>query len=329
MTFSTFPATSRMTLVTLDAVNQASRVIAGKAYRTPMVRSTNLSAMVGVDLYLKLEPMQKTGSFKVRGAINKVATLTADERARGVVTFSAGNHGQGLAWAATHAGVRCTVVSPATAVKSKVEAMRAYGSDVIQTSGDLFATVEQLQHEHGYAFVSPFDDPYIIAGAGTVTDEIYDDLPDADAILFGIGGGGLASGAAAVSRARRPEARLIGVEPEGACAMRQSIDKGEPVKLNPPPKTVADGLAAPMAGPLTFAHVRDLGVEVIVLPDAAIVEAMWLMIERAKVLTEPAAAAGFAALLQQAITPALPAGSKVVVIVSGGNVDRERLKALG
>lgn len=318
-----------MTLVTLDAVKQAGRVIAGKAYRTPMVRSKNLSAMVGLDLYLKLEPMQKTGSFKVRGAINKVAALTDEERKRGVVTFSAGNHGQGLAWAATNAGVKCTVVSPATAVRSKVEAMRAYGSEVIQTSGDLFATVQDLQTKHGYALVSPFDDPHIIAGAGTVTDEIYDDLPDADAIVFGIGGGGLASGAAVVSRARRPAARIIGVEPEGACSMRQSLDTGEPVKLNPPPKTLADGLAAPFSGPVTFAHVRDLGVEVFVLPDAPIIEAMWLMIERAKVLTEPAAGAGFAALLQQAVKPALPAGSKVVLIVSGGNVDRERLKALG
>ena len=318
-----------MTLVSLSDVKHARDLIAGKVYRTPIVHSKNLSAIVGLDLYLKLEPMQKTGSFKVRGAINKIAALTADERKRGVVTMSAGNHAQGVAWAATNAGVKSAFVMPANAVRSKVEATRAYGGEVFQTDGVLMDALRQLQADRGLAYVPPFDDPHVIAGAGTVTDEIYDDLPDADAIVFGIGGGGLASGAAVVSRARRPTARLIGVEPEGACAMRQSLDKGEPVTLNPLPKTIADGLAAPFAGPLTLAHVRDLGVEVFVLPDAPIVEAMWLLIERAKVLTEPAAAAGFAALLQKVVQPAIPAGSKVVLIISGGNVDRERLKLLG
>lgn len=317
-----------MTLVSLADVRRARDVIAGRAQRTPLVRSTNLGAMVGLDIYLKLEPMQKTGSFKVRGAINKIAALTPDERKRGVVTISAGNHAQGVAWAATNAGVKSAFVMPADAVRGKVEATRAYGGEVFQTGGVLMDTLRQLQKERGLAFVPPFDDPLIIAGAGTVADEIYDDLPDADAIVFGIGGGGLASGSAVVSRARRASARLIGVEPAGACAMRQSLDKGEPVTLNPLPKTAADGLAAPFAGQLTLAHVRDLGVEVLVLPDAPIIEAMWLLIERAKVLAEPAAGAGFAALLQQAVQPALAPGSKVVVIVSGGNVDRERLRSL-
>ena len=318
-----------MTLVSLDDVKAARAQISGKAYRTPLVHSKNLSAMLGVELYLKLEPMQKTGSFKVRGAINKVAALSADERKRGVVTISAGNHAQGVAWAATNAGVKSAFVMPADAVRSKVEATRAYGGEVFQTDGALMDKLLELQAERGLAFVPPFDDPHIIAGAGTVTDEILDDLPDADAIVFGIGGGGLASGAAVVARARRPSARLIGVEPEGACAMRQSLDKGEPVKLNPLPKTMADGLAAPFAGPLTFEHVRDLGVEVYVLPDAPIIAAMWLLMERAKVVTEPAASAGFAGLLERVAQPALAPGSKVVFIVSGGNVDRERLKALG
>ena len=316
-----------MSLVTIEQVRSARDVIAGKVYRTPMVHSRNLSAIVGVDVYLKLEPMQKTGSFKVRGAINKVAHLTPDEKQRGVIALSAGNHAQAVAMAATSAGVKSVFVMPANAVKSKVEATRNYGGEVHQTPGDLMTVVKRLQAERGLTLVHPFDDPYVIAGAGTVADEILDDLPDADAILFGIGGGGLASGTAVVARARRPQLRLVGVEPDGACAMRQSLDKGEAVYLDPPPRTaVVDALGAPFAGKLNYEHVRDLGVEVLVLEDAKIVEAMWLLIERAKILTEPAAAAGFAALLHKAVS--LPAGSKVVCILSGGNVDRERLAKL-
>ena len=318
-----------MPLVSLSEVQRARELIAGRAYRTPMVHSKNLSAMVGLEVFLKLEPMQKTGSFKVRGAINRVAALSADERARGVVAMSAGNHAQGVAWAATNAGVRSVFVMPANAVTSKVEATRAYGGEVIQTAGDLMTVVRQLQAERGVIMVHPFDDPLVIAGAGTVADEILDDLPDVDAIAFGIGGGGLASGTAVVARARRPEARLIGIEPEGACAMRQSLDTGEAVYLAVPPSTkVVDALGAPFAGKLNYEHVRDLGVEVYVLPDAPFVEAMWFLIERAKVLAEPAAAAGLAGMLQRVANPALPEGAKVVLIVSGGNVDRERLKGL-
>lgn len=318
-----------MTLVSLSDVRTAADVIAGRAYRTPIVHSKNLSGLTGFDIYLKLEPFQKTGSFKVRGAINKIRALSADERKRGVVALSAGNHAQGVAWAATNAGVKSTFVMPANAVKSKVEATRGYGGEVIQTAGDLMSVVKQLQTDRGLALVHPFDDPLVIAGAGTVTYEILDDLPDVDAIAFGIGGGGLASGVAVVARARRPAARLIGVEPDGACAMRQSLDTGKAVYLDPPPRTaVVDALGAPFAGVLNYEHVRDHDVEVYVLPDAQIVEAMWLLIERAKILAEPAAGAGLAALLQKVANPPLAPGAKVVVIVSGGNVDRERLKTL-
>ena len=317
-----------MSLVDLTDVRAAATAIKGRAHRTPLVHSSALSAMTGLDLWLKLEPMQKTGSFKVRGALNRVNALTAEERQNGVVTMSAGNHAQGLAFAATAVGVKSVFVMPANAVKSKVEATRGYGGEVFQTDGDLLALVKKLQAERGLVFVPPFDDPHIIAGAGTVTDEILDDLPDVDAIVFSIGGGGLASGTAVVARARRPNARLIGIEPEGACAMRQSLDRGEPVYLNPPPKTLADGLAAPVAGAITLAHIRDLGVEVYVLPDKPIIDAMWLLMERAKIVTEPAASAGLAGLLAGIVQPALPKGARVAFIVSGGNVDAERLKML-
>ncbi len=318
-----------MSLVTLADVRSAATAIQGRAHRTPLIHSATLSGLTGFDVWLKCESMQKTGSFKVRGAIHKVAALDADARQRGVIALSAGNHAQGVAWAATNAGVKSVFVMPANAVKSKVEATRGYGGEVFQTAGDLMATVKQIQAERGLVLVHPFDDPHVIAGAGTVAEEILDDLPDVDAIAFGIGGGGLASGTAVVTRDRRPDVRLIGVEPDGAYAMRQSLDAGKPVYLNPPPRTaIVDALGAPFAGALNFEHVRDLGVEVYVLPDAAFVEAMWLVIERAKVLIEPAAAAGVAALLQRAMDPALRPGAKVVCILSGGNVDAERLKML-
>jgi threonine dehydratase len=319
-----------MALVPHSAVLAARKQIEGRAYRTPIVHSKNLSKLVGVELFLKLEPMQKTGSFKVRGGINKVAQLTADEKKRGVIALSAGNHAQGVAYAATAAGVKSVFVMPANAVKGKVEATKAYGGEVIQTAGDLMSVVKEQQEKRGLVLVHPFDDPAVIAGAGTVADEILDDLPDVDAFVFGIGGGGLASGTAVTARARAPKARLIGVEPDGACAMRQSLDTGSAVYLNPPPSTaVVDALGAPFAGKLNYEHVRDLGVEVYVLPEKPFVDAMWLLIERAKILAEPAAGAGLAVLLEKAIKPALPAGAKVACIISGGNVDRERLKQLG
>jgi threonine dehydratase len=318
-----------MPLVPHSAVTAARKVIEGKAYRTPMIHSKNLSSVTGLDVYLKLEPMQKTGSFKVRGGINKIHHLPADAQKRGVISISAGNPAQGVAYAATNAGVRSVFVMPANAVKSKVEATKHYGGEVHQTAGDLMDMMKGLQERDGLEYVSPFDDPYVIAGAGTVADEIFDDLADPDAIIFGIGGGGLASGTAVVSRARRPQTRLIGVEPDGASAMRQSLDKGEAVYLNPPPRTaIVDALGAPFAGKLNYEHVRDLQVEVYVLPEPPFVEAMWMLMERCKVVCEPAAAAGLAAILEQAPKPELPRGSKVVLILSGGNIDRERMKLL-
>jgi threonine dehydratase len=213
-------------------------------------------------------------------------------------------------------------------VKGKVEATRSYGGEVVLTDQTLIDVVHQLQKDRGLVLVHPFDDPQIIAGAGTATEEVFDDIPDPDAIVFGVGGGGFGSGVAVVSRARRPATRLIAVGPEGACAMRDSYDKGEPVTLASYPKSVADGLAAPFAGKITFALFRELAVEVLTIPDAKIIEAMWLLMERCKILAEPAAAAGLAALLHSLPHPAIPRGAKVVCMITGGNVDRERLKTL-
>ena len=312
-------------LVALSDVRAAGRAIAGRVRRTPMMRSPQLSTRFGVDLHLKLELFQKTGSFKVRGALNRMLKLTDDERRRGVVTISAGNHAQAVAWGAREVGTKATVVMYATAVKSKVEATRAYGGDVIQSDRDLLEVASELKQERDLVMVHPFDDLAIIAGAGTVGDEILDDCPDAEAILVGVGGGGIVSGIAAAARARRPHIRIIGVEPEGAAAMRRSLDHGSPQTLDRL-DTIADGLAAPWVGAHTFAHVRGLGVEVVTVSDSAIRDAMWMTIERCKVLAEPAAAAGLAALVAGRVTFA--PGSTIVCVVTGGNVDRERLKML-
>jgi threonine dehydratase len=312
-------------LVTHDDIQAARELIAPHVRRTPMMHSPQLSDRLGMELHLKLELFQKTGSFKVRGALNRMAALTGDERRRGVVTMSAGNHAQGVALAAREMGTHATIVMPSKAVRSKVEATRSYGGEVILTDADLVATMHTIQAERNLVHVSPFDDPEIIAGAGTVGDEIFDDLPNADVILVGVGGGGIVSGVGVAARARRPGARVIGVEPEGANAMRLSLDRGSPQKLDKT-STVADGLAAPMAGDLTYAHVKQLGIEIVTIPDSAIVDAMWTIIERCKVLAEPAAAAGLAALLCGAVT--VEPGSSVVCILTGGNADREKLRSL-
>jgi threonine dehydratase len=313
------------TLVSHDEILAARELIAPHVRRTPMMHSVQLSERLGIELNLKLELFQKTGSFKVRGALNRMAELTADERKRGVVTMSAGNHAQGVAFAARQMGTHAVIVMPAKAVRSKVEATRNYGGEVVLTEADLVATMKTIQSERNLVLVSPFDDPAIIAGAGTVADEIFDDAPNTDVIIVGVGGGGIVSGAAVAARARRPGARVIGIEPEGAAAMRLSLDRGSPQKLDKI-STVADGLAAPHAGELTYAHVKQLGVEIVTIPDSAIVDAMWTIIERCKVVAEPAASAGLAALLVGAVTVA--PGSNVVCILTGGNADREKLRAM-
>jgi threonine dehydratase len=312
-------------LVTLADIHAAKRAIASRVRRTPMLRSDQLSDRLGVDINFKLELFQKTGSFKVRGALNRMAALSADERKRGVVTMSAGNHAQAVAWAAREVHTRATIVMPSKAVRSKLEATRNYGGEVIQTDADLLETMRSVQQERGLVVVHPFDDPAVIAGAGTVGDEIIDDMPDVDVILVGVGGGGIASGIAVAARARRPGARVVGVEPEGAAAMRLSLDRGSPQTLARV-DSIADGLAAPWVGDLTFEHVRRLAVEVVTVTDAMITDAMWTILERCKVVAEPAGSAGLAALLSGVV--AAEPGSRVVCVVTGGNVDREKLRAL-
>jgi threonine dehydratase len=312
-------------LVAVDAIRAARAVIGDRLHRTPVMSSAWLGARCGARVTLKLELFQRTGSFKPRGVLNTLATLGPEERARGVISISAGNHAQAVAWGASAIDVRSTIVMPATAARSKVEATRGYGGEVVQTAGDLFGTALEIQRERNLVLVHPFDDLRIIAGAGTVGLEIVEDVPDVDTVVVGCGGGGLLSGVAAAIRGLRPTARVIGVEPTGANAMAQSVAKGEPVRLSST-ATIADGLAAPFAGTHTLAHVRALVERIVELDDTEIVAGMRALMERCKLVPEPAGAAATGALLSGRI--GVRPGERVVVIVSGGNVDLARAKEL-
>ncbi|HEY2824521.1 MAG TPA: threonine/serine dehydratase, partial [Gemmatimonadales bacterium] len=300
----------------------ARQRIAGRVHQTPVQSSATLSRLTGTTLWLKCENLQKTGSFKPRGALNKVLQLSDAEKQRGVVTVSAGNHAQALAWATQAAGVPCTVVMPAAASPAKVDASRGYGAQVILhgVSAEAFQKAHDLAKERDLVFVHPFDDEQIIAGAGTVGLEIAEQVPEATVIVTGLGGGGLISGVSAVIKGRLPKARVYGVEPEGANAMRQSLDAGHPVRLAKV-QTIADGLAPPMAGDITYQYVRQLVDDVVVVTDDEIRHAMRLIIERTKLLVEPSGAAAVAALLAKKIP--VRANDVTVAVLGGGNVGVE------
>jgi threonine dehydratase len=319
------PVPNLLTIVSLDEIRAAQRLTAGRLVRTPLVPAAHMAARTGARVSLKLELFQVTGSFKPRGVLNALETLTPDERRRGVISMSAGNHAQALAWAATAIGVRATIVMPAGAVRRKVEATKALGGEVVMTDGNLLATVQQLQQERNHVFVHPFDDPRVIAGQGTVGLEIAEDAPDVDLVVVGCGGGGLLAGVAAAVKSLHPSARIIGVEPAGADAMRQSLIAGEPVVLSKT-TTLADGLAAPFAGTLPLEHAQALVDEIVVLEDDEILEGMKTLMEHARILPEPAGAAATAALLSGRL--ALQPGAHAVSIVSGGNADPDLLKRL-
>ena len=312
-------------LVTLEEITAAREVIAPHLRRTPVMSSRALSERTNSNAWLKLELFQKTGSFKPRGVLNALSGLTSAERAQGVISISAGNHAQALAWGASLMGIRSTIVMPITAVRSKVEATRAYGGEVLQTAEDLLATCLQLQRERALTLVHPFDDRRIIAGAATTGVEIVEDVPDVDVVIVACGGGGLLSGVAAAVKQLKPSVRVIGVEPTGANGMIQSLAKGEAVRLASF-STVADGLAAPFAGVRNLAHVQAFVDEMVEVSDDEILAALRFLMTRNKIVAEPAGAASTAALLSGRLT--IPSGACVVVVVSGGNVDLERLKNL-
>lgn len=302
--------------------------IARRVRETPLLSAARIGERAGVRLYHKAELFQKTGSFKARGALNAVLQLSPEERERGVIAVSAGNHAQGLAWAATAAGIRSVIVMAAGASRGKVAATEGYGAEVVLVEGDVtaaFARAAELERAEGLVNIHGFDNPRIIAGQGTVGLEVLEQLPRVDVIVCPIGGGGLIAGVALAAKRLQPSVRVYGVEPLGASAMRQSWDRGEPVTLASV-STIADGLAPPMAGRITYPITREYVDDIVTLSEAEIVAGLRAILTEAKLYAEPSAAAATAAVLSGKLP--LAKGERVVAIVSGGNLDLERLKAI-
>ena len=314
-------------MVGINEIRDAAAHLNGRIHRTPLLSSRTIGDRAGVRLWLKPENFQRTGSFKVRGVLNCIRKMTAEQKASGLITISAGNHAAAVAWAASTAGVTATVVMPETASPAKVEACRGYGANVV-LHGDVFAALQRMQElrdEHNYTLIHPFDDLAVIAGQGTVGTEILEDLPDADVVVVGVGGGGLIGGVATAIKALKPDTRVVGVEPHGAPTVTEAVRNGAPVRLQKI-DTIADGLGAPIAGTLTMEHVRAFVDDVVLIDDTAIRDAMNTMLERAKILAEPAGAAALAAVVTA--KAGCKAGDRVVCIVGGGNVDLARLASL-
>lgn len=307
-------------LPTIQDVWRAQDIVRSHVYRTPLLPSRTISSMTGATVYLKAENLQRAGSYKVRGATYKLSRLTEDERARGVIAASAGNHAQGVAIAARTLGIACTILMPATAPLAKITATESYGATVIlagATYNDAYERARQIQAETGAIYIHAFDDPDVIAGQGTVGLEILADLPDVEAIVAPIGGGGLISGIATAVKALKPDVRIIGVEAAGAAAMRASLDAGHLVTLDTL-STVADGIAVKSPGAYTLAIARKLVDDVVTVEDEDIIRTVLLLMERCKLVVEGAGAAGAAAMLSGAIS--LP-GARTAIVLSGGNID--------
>jgi threonine dehydratase len=313
-------------MIPLSEIRAAAERLAGTIHRTPLLSAQSIGARAGVELRLKCECFQKTGSFKPRGALNKVLSLSAADRARGLVTVSAGNHAQAVAWAARHVGAPCVVVMPAGAPRSKLDAVRGYGAEIVlhDDRATLFDKLREVEAARGLVFVHPFDDPVVLAGAGTVGLEVFDDGPGLDVIVVPVGGGGLLGGTASAIKALAPRARVVAVELEAGPGLGPALAAGKPVP-SPRPDTLADGMTPPFVGALPLAIAREAVDEVVTVTEAEIIEGMLLLMTRAKLYVEGSGAAATAALVAGKVKA--PPGARVVAIVSGGNVDPDR--ALG
>ncbi len=315
--------------VTLADVQAARERIRPYVHRTPVLTSHALDSRVGARLFFKAEIFQRVGAFKARGAFSRLTLLSPEERARGVVAFSSGNHAQAVAVAARELGMRATIVMPMDAPALKVAATRGYGAEVIlydRLGGESREAIAgKLVDEQGATLVPPFDDDAVIAGQGTLALELLEEVPDLDLIVTPCGGGGLLSGVAVAARGIRPEIRLWGVEPEGGDDMRRSLAAGEPVTI-PLPRTIADALQTTRPAERTLAHVAALAEGIVTASDDEIRQAMALLAARMKIVVEPGGAIALAALLAGKVPGA--AGRRIGVVLSGGNVDPERFGAL-
>jgi threonine dehydratase len=307
---------------------EARRRVSQHAYHTPLVTSRTLSKATGFDVRIKAENFQRTGSYKIRGPLNKFPQLTEEQRRRGVICSSAGNHAQGVALAAAIHGMKAVVVMATNATPSKVEATRGYGAEVV-LHGSIWdeanEKAKQLVEERGLTYIHPFDDYQLIAGQGTVGLEIMEDWPEADVVVVPIGGGGLISGISLAVKTVNPNVRVIGVESSGAPGMKQSVDAGHLVTLDRV-DCIIDGLRVKRVGENTLDVVRSAVDEIVTLPDAEIFDAMIWTMHHAKLVVEGAAAAPIGALLKGLIKA--PSGARVVTVVSGGNVNLDQLRGL-
>lgn len=313
-------------MITKDEIDSAHKRIRPHLHETPLLPSTRLGNAAGVELLLKCESMQRAGSFKTRGALNAMMQLSPAEKARGVVTVSAGNHAQSLAWAATLVGAECTTCMPEGASPTKVRATQGYGGTVELVPGERVRAFERARElaAQGRVMVHPFDDARVAAGAGTVALELLEQRPDIQVIIVPVGGGGLITGVAIAAKAVKPSIRIIAVEPEGAPTMKTALDAGSPRTITP--KTVADGLSAPMVGAMNLEAVKRFVDDMVLVNDDDILSAMRDLMVYAKLVVEPAGAASVAALLSGKVK--LATGTTVAAIISGGNVDLDRLKIL-
>lgn len=313
--------------VTIDDVRAAAERIAPYIHHTPLLSSAALSTLAGCDLRLKAEHMQRSGSFKLRGALNRLLVLSEAERKRGVVAFSSGNHAQGVALAARLTGSHATIVMPSDAPRVKLEATRGYGAEVVlydRQREDREAIARGIAEQRDAVLVPPFDDPLVIAGQGTVGLELVEDWPELELALIPIGGGGLISGIATAIKALLPHAQVIGVEPSIADDARRSLEAGEIVRIAVPP-TIADGVATTAIGRYPFAIMRELVDEIVTVDEDEILRALELIMTRAKQVVEPTGALAPAAALFGKLDVS---GRKVASLLCGGNIDLRVLQRL-
>ncbi len=315
-------------MISLDDVQAAAARLAGVAHRTPVLTSRSLDAATGAArVLLKAENLQRGGAFKFRGAYNAIASLTPAERARGVATVSSGNHAQALALAARLHEVPAVILMPDDAPAGKLAATRAYGAEIVRFdryAEDRETLLVELVQQRGFIPVHPYDDPFVMAGQGTVALELLEDAGPLDLLLVCAGGGGLISGCATAVKALSPETRVIGVEPEAGDDIRRSLAAGKRVRI-PVPRTIADGQQLPIPGELTFPVIQRLVDDVVTVSDDEIVAGMRLLFERVKTVTEPSGASALAALLAGRVDAR---GARVGVTISGGNVTAERFAEL-
>jgi threonine dehydratase len=313
-------------MIPLPDIREAAGRIAGKVHRTPVFSAASIGDRSGgVRLHLKCESFQKTGSFKPRGALNRILSLSPEERGRGLVTVSAGNHAQAVAWAARVAGASATVVMPSDAPRSKVDAVKGYGAEIVfhADRATLFDKLREVQSARGLTFVHPFDDPVVLAGAGTTGLEILEDVSDAELVVVPVGGGGLLGGVASAVKQIRPSCRVAAVELEAGPGLAPALAAGKSVPVPRPYETVADGLTPPFVGALPLEVAKEAVDEVAAVSEEEILEGMRWLLTRAKLYVEGAGAAATAALLSGKVRA--PKDARVVAIVSGGNVDLSRL----